>query len=143
MPIERGLIGKNINRVVMNMQAVCHLLDHDAAVCITDNPVQIRNAQTLACRLSHDHRVRKRCLNFVDRREVRRYPKRKLIRANVRGTVLGRGRKLSIPRKIKTCNSKARVVSAIKEHGIALIVDAHANHGMVRRRVIQKHIGHA
>ena len=138
MPRKGRLIGEHADRVIVHMHAVSGLLDRDATLRISHNPVKIRNAKPLTCRFPDNHRICERSLDLIDRGEVRRNPKRKFESANVRGSGSGLSWKLRIPGKIKASNGKARIVAAIEKHRVTFIVDAHADNRVRSRRIVHK-----
>ena len=141
MPGELGLVRQRIDRVVHHMQAVGHLLDHDRARAITDNPVQHRHAELVAHRLRNDVRVREGRLHFIDRREVRGHPNGELVGRDVRLPI---DRSLGIfgePGEVQAGNAQARVVSAIEIERVVVEHHRHADHGVRRRRIIEEGVG--
>ena len=103
--------------------------------------MQHRHAELVAHRLRDDIRVRERRLHFIDRREVRRNPNRELISGDV---CLPVNRALGIfgePGEVQAGNAQARVVSAIEVERVVVEHDRHADHGVRRRRVIEKGVG--
>ena len=141
MPGELGLVRQRIDRVVHHMQAVGHLLDHDRARAITDNPVQHRHAELVAHRLRNNVRVREGRLHFIDRREVRGHPNGELVGRDVRLPI---DRPLGIfgePGEVQAGNAQARVVSAIEVERVVVEHDRHTDHGVRGRRVIEEGVG--
>ena len=122
------------------MQAISHHLDHNAALAIADNPVEQRHAQALAGRLGDNHRVAQRRLDLIDRRKRRHHPQGKLVGRDI-GLALDRALGvLGIAGKIEAGNRQTRIVAAIEEHGVVLVINAHANHCMHSRRIVDKRI---
>ena len=140
MPREGGLIGKGVDRIVVYMQAVSHHLDHDAALAVADNPMEQRHAQPLSGRFGDNHRVAQRGLDLIDRRERRCHPQGKLIGRDI-GLAVDRALGiLGIAGKVEPRHSQTRIVTAIEKHGIVLVIDAHTDHRVCRRRIVDKRI---
>ena len=140
MPREGGLIGKGVDRIVVYMQAVSHHLDHDATLAVADNPMEQRHAQPLSGRFGDNHRVAQRGLDLIDRRERRCHPQGKLIGRDIGlavDRVLGI---LGITREIETRHGEARIVAAVEEHRVVLVIDAHTDYRVCRCRVVDKRI---
>ena len=140
MPREGGLIGKGVDRIVVYMQAVSHHLDHDAALAVADNPMEQRHAQPLSGRFGDNHRVAQRGLDLIDRRERRCHPQGKLIGRDI---VLAVDRALGIlgiAGKVEPRHSQTRIVTTVEKHGIVLVIDAHADYRVCRRRIVDKRI---
>ena len=122
------------------MQAVSHHLDHDATLVVADNPMEQRHAQPLSRRFGDNHRIAQRSLDLVDRRERRCHPQGKLIGRDIGlavDRVLGI---LGITREIETRHGEARIVAAVEEHRVVLVIDAHTDHRVCRCRVVDKRI---
>ena len=141
MPGELGLVRQRIDRVVHHMQAVGHLLDHDRARAITDNPVQHRHAKLVAHRLRDNVRVGEGCLHLVNRREVGCDPHGELVGGDVRLPVNRAFGVFGKPGEVQAGNAQARVVSAIEIERVIVEHDRHADHGVRRRRVIEEGVG--
>ena len=140
MPREGRLVGKGVDRVIVHMQAVGHHLDHNAALVVADNPVEQRYAQPLAGRLGNDCHIVQCGLDLIDRRERRRHPQGKLVGRNV-GLALDRTLGiLGIARKVEARHGEARIVATVEIHGVVLVVDAHADYRVCRRRIVDKRI---
>ena len=73
VPIERRLVGKHIDVIMMDVHAVRHLLDNDAALGIADQPVQERlGALGIVRRYKCD--VCQRLFDLINRIEITRDP---------------------------------------------------------------------
>ena len=104
--------------------------------------MQVRDAEPLARGHADDRGALKRGNDLIHAREVRGNPHRKLVGADVRPRLRGA---LGVFRKageVKTGNSKASIVAAIKEHRQVLEVNAHTNYRMRRRRIVKEAITH-
>ena len=140
MPREGGLIGKGVDRIVVYMQAIGHHLDHDATLAVADNPMEQRHAQAFARRFGHDRHVTQRHLNLIDRRKRRGDPQGKLVGRDI-GLAVNRALGiLGITREIETRHGEARIVAAVEEHRVVLVIDAHTDHRVCRCRVVDKRI---
>ena len=122
------------------MQAVSHHLDHDAALAVADNPMEQRHAQPLSGRFGDNHRVAQRGLDLIDRRERRCHPQGKLIGRDI-GLAINRPLSiLGIAGKVESRHGEARIVAAVEEHRVVLVIDAHTDHRVCRCRVVDKRI---
>ena len=140
MPREGRLVGKGVDRIVVYMQAISHHLDHDAALAVADNPMEQRHAQPLSCRFGNNHRVAQRGLDLIDRRERRCHPQGKLIGRDIGLSINRPHGILGITREIETRHGEARIVAAVEEHRVILVIDAHTDHRVCRCRVVDKRI---
>ena len=141
MPGELGLVRQRIDRVVHHMQSVGHLLDHDRARAIADNPVQHRHAEPVAYRLRDDVRVGEGCLHLVNRREVGCDPHGELVGGDVRLPVNRAFGVFGESGEIQAGNAQPRVVSAIEIKRIVVEGHRHADHGVLRLRIGEEGIG--
>ena len=111
----------------MNMHAVSHLLDDDAAVFITNKPVQ-QGFLLAGHDLRNERHFLQRLFDFVDTVEIARHPQREFEGSDVFGSFDRLVREGGVSGEVQSGDGQAVLVGAIEIHGTVGHDHAHADH---------------
>ena len=127
MKVEGRLVGKHVHIVMMNVHAVSHLLDDDAAGAVTNEPVQ-QGFLLAGHDLRNERHVLQRLFDFVDSIEIARHPQREFESGDVFGSFDRLVHKGGVPREVQSGNGQTMLVGAVEIHGAVDHDHAHADH---------------
>ncbi len=127
MEIEGRLVREHVHVIVMDVHAIGHLLDDDAALPITDEPMQ-QGLLLSGNDLRDKRHVFQRFLDFVNGVEIARDPQREFERGDVLRPFDRLMCKRRIAREIQSGNRQAVFVGAVEIHWAICHDHAHAQY---------------
>ena len=143
VPSESRLVCKDVDVVCEDLHAILRVFDRDAALAVADNPVEKRGRIFVDDGGVDDSDIPERCLGFIDGREVRDDPERKLPGGDIRLAGDSFLLILRIAREVEAGAGKAFCIRAVEVERRILLDDAHADDGMGKGgRTLEGREGH-
>ena len=138
MPGIARLVSENINIVFENLHAFVGIFDNDAALSVTDEPMEQGNRVFVVDGFGDDSDVFKSLLNFINGSEIHCDPERELVSGDIGFAVNGVRLILSVAGEVKPSDSEAGFVGAVKIERSVFLNDAHADEGVLRFHITEK-----
>ena len=130
MPVEGRLVGEHVHVVVVDVHAIGHLLDDDAASSVADEPVQERLG-TLGIVGGDEGNVGQCLLDLVDGVEVAGDPQREFAGEDVDTAVLRFRGERCVTGEVQAGDGQPGFVRAVEVHGHAAHFHADADYRTV------------